>query len=622
MLKVSQGIQGIQGETGQKGEIGTQGADGNFGGASFDYTFSTNTTITDPGQGVLNFTGSTNQALTRRAVIDSTDDFGNSIDSFMTSIDAVTSAVKGHMRVASKADNSEFLLYAISDVADQTGFWYTDISIETSSSANPFTDTEDIVVSFVTTGDRGQKGETGVQGATGSQGTQGTDGEKGSEGNGYGVLTYNYEYTSSTANQDPTSGYIAVDSTVTNWATANNIYISRTDDNSNDLITIFSNLNTNLSDTKGWLRISNAANSAIYYDFSITNIAIQTGNLWYDLTISGVGGTFAAIVDNQDVLVSLNKTGDLGTKGEQGQKGTTGDKGNPGTASSVPGPKGDPGPQGAKGLQGVQGETGQKGIDGVKGSVGDFGALSYDYEFTSSTADQNPTSGKVGVNQATNSWGTATEVYLSRTDQNSNDLLTALNNIDANLSDTEGWIRISNAANPTIFFDFAINDITAQSGNQWYAIEVNSAGGTLSSLGDDVGVKVSLNKTGDLGSQGTQGLQGVQGTTGAGTQGTTGTVGPQGPTGTATQGTTGTTGPQGPTGTGTQGTQGGDGPQGNIGNVGPIGPQGTVGDSGALSYTYSYTSSVFEQDPTSGKVAVNTTPVNWGTATDIYLSKN
>ena len=41
----------VSAQSGQKGDTGAQGPDGNFGGATFDYTYSTTTTAGDPGRG-------------------------------------------------------------------------------------------------------------------------------------------------------------------------------------------------------------------------------------------------------------------------------------------------------------------------------------------------------------------------------------------------------------------------------------------------------------------------------------------------------------------------------------------------------------------------------------------
>ena len=51
----AQGFQGAAGAQGATGSAGSQGSPGSFGGASFEYDFSTSTTDSDPGAGTLRF---------------------------------------------------------------------------------------------------------------------------------------------------------------------------------------------------------------------------------------------------------------------------------------------------------------------------------------------------------------------------------------------------------------------------------------------------------------------------------------------------------------------------------------------------------------------------------------
>ena len=97
----------------------------------------------------------------------------------------VTSAVLGHVRISKLNDPNAFLLFAVDNLTNNSGWWTIDVITPVSSVTNPFANLEDILVSFVTTGDRGekgQKGEKGAQGETGEKGSQGETGEKGSQG--------------------------------------------------------------------------------------------------------------------------------------------------------------------------------------------------------------------------------------------------------------------------------------------------------------------------------------------------------------------------------------------------------------------------------------------------------
>ena len=82
--------------------------------------------------------------------IDSENDSGDNIDSFMQSIDSVTSVIKGFVRLTNKLDSTQFLLFQITDLTDNTGWWTIDITNQAYSEVSPFIDGEDVLVSFVT----------------------------------------------------------------------------------------------------------------------------------------------------------------------------------------------------------------------------------------------------------------------------------------------------------------------------------------------------------------------------------------------------------------------------------------------------------------------------------------
>ena len=110
--------------------------------------------------------------------IDSEDDNGNNINSFLETIDSVVGAVKGFVRITKKLDATSYLLFAITELAPgdatiPTPWWFIDMAIQASSTSSPFTNNDDVLISFVTTG---QKGDTGAQGTQGTQGTIGLTG--------------------------------------------------------------------------------------------------------------------------------------------------------------------------------------------------------------------------------------------------------------------------------------------------------------------------------------------------------------------------------------------------------------------------------------------------------------
>ena len=104
-------VQGLQGSQGVQGPIG------NFGGASFDYTYSNSVAQEDPGVGKLRFNDA-NITTAIRMYIDDQDDNGTDIQTFLRTIDDSTSTIKGHFRVSNRIDSSRFVLYTISSISE------------------------------------------------------------------------------------------------------------------------------------------------------------------------------------------------------------------------------------------------------------------------------------------------------------------------------------------------------------------------------------------------------------------------------------------------------------------------------------------------------------------------
>ena len=71
--------------------------------------------------------------------LDSFDKNNENTDTFMTTLDSVTSNVKGFVRISKKSDGTTFLLCQISDLTDGNGWWTINISNQSGSSNIPFT---------------------------------------------------------------------------------------------------------------------------------------------------------------------------------------------------------------------------------------------------------------------------------------------------------------------------------------------------------------------------------------------------------------------------------------------------------------------------------------------------
>ena len=124
--------------------IRDRGTTGNFGGATFDYTFQTSTTDSDPGTGGLRFNNGTLSSATLM-YIDDTDDGGTDIQDFLRTIDDSTSTVKGHVRVSNKTNAEDFALFTISGTNTEAS-GYHKVSVSYVSGSTSFSNSEDVIV--------------------------------------------------------------------------------------------------------------------------------------------------------------------------------------------------------------------------------------------------------------------------------------------------------------------------------------------------------------------------------------------------------------------------------------------------------------------------------------------
>ena len=173
----------------------------NFGGASFEYTFLTNTTDSDPGAGSLKFN---NSNLTSASIlyIDDTDGGSSNTDiqPFLRTIDDSTSTIKGHVKVSTKTDPDEFVLYTIASLVEATGYFKVTVAY-VSGSVSSFTNSSDVSITFARTGDVGSTGAQGAAGAQGNAGAQGATGGTGAQGTAAGLTISTGAPSSPTAGQ-------------------------------------------------------------------------------------------------------------------------------------------------------------------------------------------------------------------------------------------------------------------------------------------------------------------------------------------------------------------------------------------------------------------------------------
>jgi hypothetical protein len=184
----TQGTQGVQGTEGAQGAVGSQGTqgvtgrDGNFGGATFAYSYETsfpNEVHEDFPNGILGFDNTTLTSATE-LFISFFDADSVSSEGFLQTIDDSDSAIKGNFKVYEASTPANYAFFAIIGAHDNglDNHFHVPVAY-ISGSVTSFTDEDNLEITFARTGDTG---DTGAQGTEGTQGTQGTDGTQGVQG--------------------------------------------------------------------------------------------------------------------------------------------------------------------------------------------------------------------------------------------------------------------------------------------------------------------------------------------------------------------------------------------------------------------------------------------------------
>ena len=635
-----QGVQGPQGLQGIQGPQGLQGNTGDFGGISYNYDYSNDTTDADPGSGNLRFSSTNFTSANLKLWIDDEDNGAvNVMDGLLTELDALTGSPKGYVRFIDATDYTRQFLARIDLITDSTGYW--ELGVTRLNGATSFTDGDNLRVTFSRNGDRGlqgvqgtqgligfqgiqgvqgiqgQQGTTGIQGSQGiqgiqgeaiqgSQGTQGITGSQGLQGlqglqgDTGGQGTQGVQGTTGIQGLQGLQGEQGQYGGLTfPWNFVNNT-LGGTDPGTNNFK--FNNSNPTL------------ATLITIDDVPVDQFGQEVDN-FFDF-IAGQPGTVKGYLKIQEgnyeegsgpaghhwlIYEITGWTWDSGSK-NYGYWDVTWVDGNvtnwqssvnavhgPTTLITfVPrGPAGIQGAQGTQGLQGLQGRIGQgiqgpqgtQGTGGLQGTTGSFGGVTFDYTYDATTTNSDPGTGGLRINNSTLSSGTA--MYIDNRDDNFIDISTFLATIDDSTSPIKGHFKITKVGSPEIFHLYTISSATPIGGYFNVAcVHVDGNGGLTD--GDDI--TVTFARTGDAGATGATGPQGVQGV-----QGTQGDTGIQGTTGAGAQGATGAIGPQGTqgvqgivgaTGTGVQGLQGTQGIQGDLGLQGLQGATG-AGEAGS-----------------------------------------
>jgi hypothetical protein len=144
---------GSTGDTGSTGEKGNTGADGALSASRFQYKFDGSTGIADPGFAKLSLNAFVVEGATHVSINQYTGSIGD-IEQFLLTINSSLNTIKGHIKISSYTDLSNFVYYAINNITDNIGWIDIDVSYITGDTGIIFQVSEDLDLCFARTGER------------------------------------------------------------------------------------------------------------------------------------------------------------------------------------------------------------------------------------------------------------------------------------------------------------------------------------------------------------------------------------------------------------------------------------------------------------------------------------
>jgi hypothetical protein len=136
-------------------------------GTSLPYTFSTTTTDSDPGSGIVRFNNATQNAATE-IYIDDEDSDGTDVSGVIALLAGGNnpSSVLGYVTIRKEFAPENFITMKITTLTSASGYTKLVGTVEASSGATPFSDTDNLYFSIDVSGDKGDPGDISGPGSS------------------------------------------------------------------------------------------------------------------------------------------------------------------------------------------------------------------------------------------------------------------------------------------------------------------------------------------------------------------------------------------------------------------------------------------------------------------------
>ncbi len=260
------------------------------GGDSAQFTYSTTTTDSDPGSGIIRFNNTTLASATA-AYVDDLEANGTDVSAWLLSFDDVTGNAtnRGRIRVSKSNTLDTWHVWKITGAStDASG--YVKLALTYIDGAGSLAADDKVFLSFTASGEDGA------------------------------IPGYYYKFATSTTDSDPGGGYLRFNNGT--YASATAIYIDDADANSATTSADVLTWDDSSSTIKGYIHIVDINDSSTYARFSVTGSSTDASG-YNKLAVTHLvsNNTFSA---DDELSVHFTRVGDKGDTGSQGNLGNQG----------------------------------------------------------------------------------------------------------------------------------------------------------------------------------------------------------------------------------------------------------------------------------------------------------
>lgn len=297
--------------------------------AAIGYNFSTTTTDSDPGNGIVRFNNATPASVTA-IYFDNLDRDGNTVTGWLDSFDDPTSTLKGYLTFTAAASPSTKLVYSVSgSVVDGTG--YRKVTVSHVSGTTLPSNAAHLGVVLSRTGDKGDTGATGSTGTaatiaagtttTGAEGTNASVSNSGSSSAATFDFTIprgatpavGYTFSTTTTDSDPGNGIVRFNNATP--ASITTIYFDNLDADGNTVTAWLDTFDdsTNTSH-KGFLTFTDVTSPSTKIGFDVTGSSVVDGTGYRKVTVTHSYGT-TLFTNARRLGVNFSRDGNKGADG-------------------------------------------------------------------------------------------------------------------------------------------------------------------------------------------------------------------------------------------------------------------------------------------------------------------